>query len=76
MHVEQVAHLQGAERLMTYRELIYYLIEMNTDDLDSEASVSIVGLPFGTYTLIDVRDQDNDAPIRLVASRKEKSDKA
>ena len=56
---------------MTYRDLIYYLIEMNTEDLDGEASVAIVGLPFGTYTLIDIKDDDDDAPVQLVASRRE-----
>ena len=32
---------------MTYRDLVYYLIEMNTEDLDLEANVAIVGLPSG-----------------------------
>ena len=56
---------------MTYRDLAYYLIEMNTEDLDLEVNVAIVGLPFGTYTLVDVKDDDDDAPIRLVARRSE-----
>ena len=54
---------------MTYRELIHYLIEMNTDDLDQEANVSFVGLPFSTYKITSV--DDADPTIHLVASRSE-----